>query len=519
MENELITPIRLWKDYNPVKEPLETTYSSLYRVGEFSAQDCCFTVEKSGKQRMRAKITLIYPQMADARPAVICLNRYQKKADNELALLAAKAGFVGISLHYNGMDSYFPPEKAFADAGKETLNVQSSRPSPEKTAWFEWAKIARRAITQAAKNRRCDGRFALFGENEAAGVVWQAGAMDGRVGAIVTAGGFGFRQRSEIDDVFTAALSSESYLKFTNKPVLLLCPTNSPLSSFDRLESALALLPDEKSCSLIFSAGYRRQIEKRTMRACFKWLSGIFDEQSYPSAPLLQYKQTAEGIELFADCEQKAVSVETYYGIGAESGLRYWRKIETEEAKVTLPLFTDAYIYVYMNFVYADGAVVSTRPLHIKPECEEKPKLKKERVFCEKEKAAQIFLPESKQLIAPEEWIRLEQGGMDITGFTSDYPLISYRIGDFRYRGGEGNILQFEAYAKSSSVLNLKICAEGGEYYLAVKMAEAGEWQRITFAPSDFKNADFMPLKSWDIAKTLEFTDLKNVLIGNMLWV
>ena len=118
------------------------------------------------------------------------------------------------------------------------------------------------------------------------------------------------------------------------------------------------------------------------------------------------------------------------------------------------------------------------------------------------------------------------KGPMGITGVSNSVGgLATYKFSDYRYRGGEDNLLRFDIYSKVAQRLRVTFFEHKGmpserrfeaEYNLL-----GGEiWQPIECRPSDFKTVDGYVMKDWTHITMGVFEGLQeNIVLNNLIWV
>ena len=118
---------------------------------------------------------------------------------------------------------------------------------------------------------------------------------------------------------------------------------------------------------------------------------------------------------------------------------------------------------------------------------------------------------------------QITKGPLDLFGITCERgDLTTYSIGEYRLKSVSQNLLQFDAYSPQKRNLYIEVCSGTyGKYvtYTAKVNLNTKSWTKYALKLSDFKDENFVPLKSWRDVKKLSFKETSGVLLTNIIWV
>lgn len=555
METKFLTPIQLWKDFNPVKEPLEISYvSSNVNEDGFVRRGVYYTSESASDGRARIYAEIVAIDDNKKKPILLVIGDLDNNIDSKLLEYVANCGYIAASLDYSAISkdrtvySKYPESLKFAQYDNAIDNLNRAEPSARETCWFVWAKAARRLISVLALESSADmNNIGVIGVRHGALIMWHLAAMDGRVKAAASVvgnegmlykGKFKFDNGNdiELDDSrvnWRAAISSEAYARFVSCPILIATSTNNSVSSFDRMEDIVSLLPENSDYTFIACPRLSNQISESVISTIRKWFNSKMKKAAFPANPKMSYEVNDNKMNIIVepDDSKKIKSVHLHYSYGEpDPEYRNWHTMELtkkDSYSTTLDIYDiDIRHYVYANIIYSDSLTISAlEQTFIPAELEiQSESAVRQRIIYDAGKGIDTFTVASDALVVDDDNPYISKSEMGINGITtSEGTLITYKVGDIRCYGEEDSILQLDASSKESRSIELALtCLEDGDLIVYTATAEVSgeeDWTKISFEAQDFKSKDLISMKDWDGLKKLEIKNANNILFNNIIWV
>lgn len=555
MEAKFLTPIQLWKDFNPIKDSLDLSYVKSEIVNGFIRKGAYYTSEtvSDGKARIFAEI--VAPDDNKKKPVIIVIGDIKETINIGLLEYVASCGYIAASYDYSGIStnreyfSKYPESLSYAEYSKAISNLNRAENSAMDTCWYVWAKAARRLLSVIAQDNQADiNNIGVIGIKHGALIMWQLAAMDGRVKAAASVignegmlyqGKFKYSPNSEIEldesrVNWRAAISSEAYARFIGCPILMATATNNSISSFDRIEDIKQLIPETTPYAEVMSVRLTNQITDTALSTIRKWFNTYLKKGVFVNNPELKY-EVINGklvISLNADETKKIKNVYLYYSYGElDPSFRNWISIEMIRGENCYEVSIDIYNSIVRHFmfgsvVYSESIELSTSEITFIPNDLGISGMQtlRQRIIYDNSKGIDAFTIRTESLVIDEKNPHIGKCPMGISGITtSEGSLITYKIGDLRCYSEEDSILQLDACSKENMNIELiLLCKEDGaikKYSSSYKIEGDEEWHKLSFAPQDFKTSELIPLKNWQGVKKLEIRNAQNILFNNIIWV
>lgn len=558
-EIKILTPIQLWANYNPVKQPLDISFNDVRSDGRYITKSMFITAEDAEDGKVRAYVKVVYPPKDTPAPAVLFIPSAETKTVSEEFIkeildkgcIFATFDYAGESKGKEFFTSY-PDSMAYGQySGKSSLVNLDNFDGCEKTPWFIWTKIARRVLTLLCSDPKVDcGKIALIGMREGASIGWKVAGTDGRISmfaSVIGCGYYGYggnkfsdappKELSVAQVSFLAGMASQSYAKTVMCPVYLLMTTNNLFSDVDRAGDILKLTASHDK-SLVFTPGASDSINTDSYNSLMLWLyGGLLDAPLREEPPKSTFYSSDGRLYLSINVTGEAQSAEVFTAYDeAVPELRNWERagdplmISATEYLLDLDIPEGVKkIFAFVTVKYKSGMMLSTEIVSVSPDAlgvteYSAIKQNRQRLIYSSSAAGGAFYVENDHFSKDENRLSVTEGPFGIKGIgSSKGHLVSYRLGDANFMGEDGYILQADAYAKAEKEIVITMYTYEQESFKAFaavrKLPESGRWQRINFTVSEFKSAERISLKSWKLVKKFEISDAEGVIFNNILWV
>lgn len=554
MDYKIVTPMALWQDFNPMKEPLEVRVDGVKITDKYIMKDTVFTVETEldGKIRAYANIAV---QKNVVAPTVVYIPTGESPIKKSLFFdILIDHGFNIITIDYAGVsekkDKYTVYPKSLEYCNFSTNRQLPYQPTEAgKSPWFVWTKVVRRAITLAFEESNVDkNNLFLLGYIEGAQLAWKTAGIDGRVRAVLPVGACGYTEffnRHKYDSAVTpqftdewecwlAGISTQAYAKMLTCPVYYMSGTNSTYADIDRVADLFNLIPHNNKY-LSFSAGTNNSITNSAFLGAIKWAEKLINGdtdivkprlKSYVSDGKLYASVTDisgfDKIEIYCALDELAPAFRSWNMVRQQTVLN-----NDEVLAVLVPREDSKKMFVYATVIYKDGVVLSTPEIMIdltKIELDEYDISNHStgRFIYNNTMDETPFSVENYNPVIDENILKVVAGPLGIKGVTvTEGKLCAYNVEPPRAGSGE-YILQMEVYAPELRDIDIVMyTAENGstKYVYKVHLNGSAKWQRVNMKRIDFKSADMLSLKDWTMVRKMKIKNAEGVLFSNILWI
>lgn len=559
MNEKILTPLLLWEHYNPVKEKFDLTFKRQYVVDGIKIRECYFTVKTLADGKIRGYMAMAIPsdvgktELSGEKakfPAVITVEDIDDDPDLDKAIKTAKSGAVGVIVDYSGKRAKktgftsYPDSLKYCNVVENDSRIWRVDENIQEATWYVWAQVLRRALSVLCSQTFIDkDKIALIGKGYATTLAWQVGTMDGRISAMIAVNGAGWNgygekmKYAESDELsrWLVGIAAQAYIPFVHCPTLIIAPTNSVVTNFEKLFENISYISNKNKVDFICIPNQRGQIDKQSADNIEYWLKLWYGGLKYPKTPEIKFKNKDKGFVLEGKCdisELRVKSAEFYYAYGEKnSSLRQWHKstcFEKESGEYVSEeieyIDNTENVYAFMNIEYDKEILVSSRELIIPPNKDTDMNVvrRKRKIYAKNHNFDEFISCDLKSNTSGNR-VELKIGDKDIEGISvSGGNLESCIFSDSRYRGIGDSILQFDVCAKTGTKITVSLFAEeNGEEmeYTSTKTVSSDNWEKFSFSPADFKNKDLISLKEWNDVKKISFIDAKDYIINNILWI
>jgi hypothetical protein len=542
---------QLWAGYDPSKEPLETELLKeweedgvvlrivRYRIGIFKGQ--------------KALMAAVYgfPKNGTKLPGLVQIHGGGQFADHKAPLTNARRGYATISLAWAGRISApgynvskdgvalfwegktsDPAYKLTTDWGAldayhapcrhEKNNFQTVAPapwtldaveSPRNNPWFLCTLGARRALTFLQQQPEVDGaKLGVYGHSMGGKLTVMTTAADARVKASAPSCG-GLSDRPTDKALYRATINDDQSLRRITCPIIFLSPANDFHGRIDDLQTALGEIASPE-WRVTCSAHHNHQDTAEYQVAGPLWfdqhLKGTFQFPRTPESSLAL--KTGSGIPAFTvrpDPARPILAVDIYYTQqGQMPGekpdrdntiARFWHHARATRQGNTwtaeLPLqSTDKPLWVYANVLYPLDPPVTGAGYYYSLYTAKEFNLSSRLAMAT---PAQLTAAGVKATVPPSRLIEAFAPGWQKEWFTYEstgaWPRRTHKIYDDRWPAPPAAKLALEVRSAQANKLVIGIDNHAAE----IALRGGSEWQRVSLAPADFRNAAGAPLPAW----------------------
>lgn len=562
---KIITPTALWSDFNdslPLKESKvnEMIYDGIiYSEVYFSGRET-----ESGRVRIYGLYAR--PQNLPAGRkigGILILPDCSETVNLDTVNYYVRQGYAVLMVDYRGeypgTPEYtnYPTEIDYANL-KQAGDIFHVERTAKECCWYEWAAVAKYAAVFLQTRPEVE-KIALIGIKQGANVGWQSLYGDKRISCFISVYGIGwqaykgvFRHISadiELDDEryrWLGGVDAHVYAQYVNCPVLYVAGTNSSDFDCDRGPDTLQRLKPDVEHSFNYAPRFRDTINKKCGDDILIFLKrhlskdgANIEKYYFPAAPQVKTAAGEDGVSYFAEVTvaepEKLKSLAVYLSEGVSApGLRNWQPMQLvkqdKEKKYYHAMlggdsdFTHAFaVAEYKNGVTVSSKIVYGTLAHMS--------VRASNMLYTSEMGADCFTPANEKLSAiggiifnESDSIRLAECSNGITGVTSRYGLLTYKIGENRFKPGRRSILKFDVFSSDYTVLKISLLTgnklgELEEYSVKVNFGCANSWYNVQVAFTDFKNEMNFSLKDFESVSAIKIESDSLFAINNVLLI
>lgn len=552
MENMILTPLQIWQDYDPDASPLQISFTDFRKQNGRIFFKAFFNADEFKDGAPRIFVSGSYPVAPSSKIAIYIKDALgNPPPENFLNSFVAK-GFGFIVFDYNAVNeevtkrSRYPESVKYGESAHSEGHLSVADPSAKDSCQYLWSTVTRRVIT-FVKTLAKDSKIILVGAREGADMLWQTAAMDKRVDAAIAINNAGWREYEDLfrfDDKaeplqmtdererWFAGCASQTYARYVECPVLLICGSNNPLTSIDRIESTLSLIDSDRVyCTICPNTGLL--LPQYALSTQINFVE-YFDSKApiLKNRPVLDLTVQDDALiaNLTIDAPLATKEISVLYAFDELDGtIRNWNKIILPQngcKRCEIPVTERAQCaFAFVNVEYDDGAVISSFEDFSKiPSTVKRVLTRRTHIIYERKNGVGTFVADNSDHYLSCTAPFLKAGAYDILGITcEDADITTYSVGEDKFLRTDESLLQFDAFSTVNTTVEVKVCnKENGKkvFYTAVCTVNGdGEWTKCSLSPSSFKTQTLAPLKGWNNIKSLSFHKINGVLFKNILWV
>lgn len=542
MDNQLLTPLQLWTNYQP-NSNLKLNLFNYNDLDTYCNYEAYFDgdIYDSGATRIYAKISR--PHDFDQK-VLIVINDHKQTLPIQLKEQYLDLGYCVIEYDYTGYiqskERYtsYPKEVEYANLQLAGSHLYEATPSAKHTCVYVWTKVCRSIIAFASTlfGKNCD--IHLMGIKKGCDILWQA-AMDEKVKSIVSVinGNWAdfscISKQGEIQDHseersrWLTACAPQSYIKFITCPILFIACSNSQTTNVDSIENSLKLA-QSKNIFCHICCGLSNSIDSGSIKLIYNWYSMSakeFSEYCMPTIKISIQENIATALVEFESSDVVDISV-NYCFDEAYPSFRNWKinRISLANPKSEIDMSGYNLITAYATITFKDGSCLSSYPCTLESPIDDDNNTAKKfnHIIYQRKLGVTGWFVEGDSYFESACAI-MKSGELDIPGVSTEKGnLTTYSISDTSKHCEVTNILHFDVFDNQDNDFTVKLtCYSNGmiSKYYATANCLKGCWTTVSLQLQDFKNKEFVPLKSWSGVKKLTFINPKGAIFNNIIWV
>ncbi len=567
------TPLSLWKDFDPTKQPLDAHILKTTENDGVSVSWYTFCGRMIEKQSSRVLVAVAQKiRFKSPQPIIVVIDPFNR-IDTQQLIYWAKLGYTALSIDYlgesdehEGLMTIYPFLLDYSNYNKAKQNLKSVEYDAQRTCWYEWTLNTRRALTFAQTlNNVNPQKIGLFSVCQGNIIAVMTLAMDNRVKAGAVLYGnlwedvepintsnlnntaktdeLTFKvEQSRSNDEWLAAISPQSYLSYIKQPFYTCVGTNSTNTDMDKTYDCLLRMGNNKCGTVLFAPRMMDSMPSNYTSNLEKWFSVQLndDNNSFLNVDFTISAVCRQGqIYIQANSKigdyQKAVLYYSRNRVGTESSRNYVEEeMDYHDDCLCAPLSLyslDTPIVAFCNLTFKNGVNVSSNLLKFIPN----------KLFSQEQLKLERRSPivyDNKQGLA--EFTTMNINGTQTTEFIDKHPLAvttgayaisgicgtnmgSFVVCDDKITYSENSLLMLDAYSRTEQELNIYLIYNWGEdnqteYKHTVKLTGGDVWQKIVLNAQDFKEVNTNKPAIMEDIRAIYFSSTSEIILNNILF-
>ena len=541
---ELMTTTQVWEGFDATELELDSVLLS--KKEDVSSYTYLAKRVSDGDVTIDIKV---YSPNFESQNVVLLVGSYTKIPQKGIIDDLVKKGYIVCLPDFGGIlentATVFPESLDYGYYAKAGNHANKMCLTPIETTQYLYAVIIRRAITFINKILNKE-KIVIMGLSDGVEIAMQVAGEEKRINGLVCINGASYLEyvkhnkydSEEMimdDDMLSwlTGVSSTSYAKKIQVPVMFAIGSNGTLSDIDRLSNIFNIIQHNKIRAVI-SAKYIDNIDYRAYNSVVSFIKYCFVGSMPPEMPDIELDFNEDGTiyaNVLIDNIIEAEKVRVFYSVGEYNhATRYWQVAAGESAglkeyiaKLNVKL-GDSPLFVFAEIQYKNGLLLSSLPyFHKLPLTNEtnNSSISSPIVFYYNSNIEEFTEVSSDEVIL-EGSVREGTLPIGLKGICCDNgSLISFAIGN-KNKISKDKILQVDAYSDVEDTM-FSITAitsgENNEEFTAKVVLDCEDsFVSLKFDCSDFKNAKFMPLMTWSQMKGIRINNNK-VVIGKIMFL
>lgn len=497
---------------------------------------------------------------------ILLIQDLRDSINYELINYYFKQGYNVLMVDYAGKsdnDNYtvYPEDISYANlsACQDTINKLFY--SAKETCWYEWVAVMKYALSYL-KNQPGVYKIGVVGIKDGSNIGWMLCGTSDIPDCFVSLFGAGWRayrgkfKYSSDDDIamdeerirFLAGLEVQAYAQGVTCPVLYQTATNSPDFDIDRSVDTLVRVHVDKKIDEdngvynCYAPRLRDVLDKSCMRNVdlflAKFLLGY--KVSIPFEPALTLtvnnnKVNAKVDINFSDTKRTKRTCVYVTESSINPAYRDWNlmaehksSVETEKSFSYTIKGNSDFILAFALVEYKNGVTVCSKIQYKK--ITEVVNRDNKLVYSAKDKLSSFSVfnvakySTAGLYFNDEDYVLTVQGPNEISGVTSKYGLISYKVNPKYLRLGENSLIKMDVYSEVDTMLNLVLMMVDSsgietDYCVKILINGASVWQNIMVKGTDFKSAVGRTIKDFSLISAFRIEAETICVINNILMI
>ncbi len=561
MANKILTPVTLWKDFDETL-PLDENIISETAEEGVVYRDVTFRGRDTAEGRVLIYARYIFPEKESSFPAILMLFEAGMPFDEPFVLHYVRQGYGVLCVDYcgerpEGPHTVYPRCVEYANFIRAGRRMTFCDDTAKETSWYEWAAVARYAARYLREREEVTAVGAM-GMRTGGEVLFKIAPYAGLscMISVCAAGWLAYRgidkfgpegEKRVFDEErhrFIAGLDSQSYAPYIHCPVLLISAMNDKAYNYDRVYDTFTQLDPELERALLFSAHGNGLLGSHSLEDIDLFLGKYLKKHSvFVSKPIGVSIAENEAGDLIVKGEFDPEGEIKEFGIFYTENVaafktRDWTRVlgRNEDlagniGAVPLPLFTgsrQALVYAFAN--YSNSFSVTSKILEINVQKQYANARPRTRILYAEEDGRNGFAVFRRRTRAVADCFVGDIGAASailpgyggIKGMAVSSGIISYRVGEPRFRPPEGVSFRFDAYCKVNTRLRVVFYRDEEEdvgFKCDVPVAGGGKWKSILLDANDFKSDRGVSLSDFEGVVSVVFMCDDEALINNVLWI
>ncbi len=354
---ELLSPVQIWKNFDPVAESLDAELVKSERTGKIDINHYYFTGRHFGTEQSR--VYCVMASGGENLPALVVAGEINRPVDVGRLRYWAEKGYAAVGIDYagelgTGNHTVYPETVGYANFSRAGRHLTYVDADATETAWYEYSLNTMRAVTFALENARTNGEVFLLSLGNSAITACQCLAFDKRILAAAIAFGRIWEEikgKMELDNAegsekelealdseekWLAGICPQSYIPLVEQPVYVAVGTNSVYTDMEDTALAMTRFPNKKSRWLFVP----KMLDTLTDELSLSFAAWFELSKSLPALKLPKIAVEAEEGRLFAKIKG-GESGEIWYARGEKKRRLNWARPETIDGKAALEVFDD----------------------------------------------------------------------------------------------------------------------------------------------------------------------------------
>ncbi len=561
MPNTILTPITLWKDFDPSlpfeEEPLFEEQRKICTLRDFTI---------GGRQTEKGRVRIYmrsYTPPEESYPAVMLLFEAGQPFDESFVYHFLEKGYGVYCVDYcgdNGNERHtvYPEDISYANFVSAGEHLERAEPTARETSWYEWACVARYAARYIAEQKQVT-KVGAVGIRAGGEVLFKIApyAPISCLVSVCAAGWLAYRGTDKFGDEasksfdeerhrFIAGIDSQSYAPYAKCPVLLLSAVNDKRYFYDRVYDTFQRIAPEVDKAILFSAHGNGLIGTHSLVDVDLFLGKYLkDHMVFLSSPIDVSVGEDENGNLYAEGTFDGEGEILEYGIfyterSEDSRVCDWtrvlgKELDGNKGKVDFPLFSGSkkvLLYAFAN--YSNNFSVTSKILEVplkKKYANMQPCQRTIYSSSDGTNGCSVFRRRARAVAGcfmenAQADVSLKPGYGGILGVTSPSGVISYRVGEARYAPPQGAAFHFDAWSAKGGRLKVIFFLDAEEergFSDEVWVEPGGRWHSVLLEASAFKldRADSKgeSLEDFSSVVSVVFLPEGEILVNNVLWM
>lgn len=540
----IISPLKLWEDFNPLAEPLEVNLVKESVDEEVVTKTMYFTAERTPDGVVRAFAEVYYPASASERslPVIVYIPPVREGIDDTLIRRTCLEGYVVIRVDYAGEcegkvhHTMYPTSLRYCNYSSAGEHINKVLGTARNTTWYHWAIVVRRAITLASTLDVVDmSRVMVMGSEEGSYLMWQVSAMDGRVSRAVSLIGYIPKTPDDIGederDAWLSCIDPRSYSQYISIPILYVQATDNPHASPDVMQEIIANLIDGTYVRHTHSVGYENTITLDDYETVLSFARQMREEVELIEPTLTIEVEGNSVVARLDTCGADANVVEIWQSHKSDSGFTKWKSLnltQVEEGVYTASVRVheaEQEVFV-VGKVYLSTGTLSTdlESVILPPDSPAiKPRLRNKVIYNTGMSLSELHVG-ANTTVLDRDYISIKKGALDLLGVAvKGGCLVLKRDEDRHIETDSLTCIQLDVYATDEEDIFVKVYEiDEGEYreYNATYHVEGEDnWQRIRIELNTLKDKNNQVMPDWELYREVQISGIERVLVNNIQWL